>query len=149
MRGFPLMNFLLVLGVLGLGGLGLNHVTREPGEAQQAAARDLPGVAAGSVTTRVTLTLSAPARRVEISTPEGAVLLARQPQETRLVETLELPQGIGGLLVRVVWHDGVAAHRFAKLSLEPQRIATLEHVFDGRGDLDDLWEFPPLTLPSP
>ena len=148
MRGFPLVNFLLVLGVLALGGLVLRQLTHAPVELHQAAPLPEAGVAAGKIGTRVTVLLSAPAKSVELATLDGAVLLTRQPQETHFNENLELPLGTRGLALRVVWSDGTSGHRFAKVVLEPRRLPTLGHVFDARGDLDDLWEFPPLTLPS-
>jgi hypothetical protein len=148
MRGFPLMNFLLVLGVLGLGGLVLARVTQVPSEAPQVAARRQPPAAAASIPTRVEVLLSAPAASIEIASLDGVVLCARQPQEPRMVTSLDLPAGLRGLRVRVAWKDAPGGHRFAKVVLEPQRLPTVEHVFDAGGDLDDVWEFPPLTLPS-
>jgi len=148
MRGFPLVNFFLVLCVLGLGGLVLRHLTQAPVESHQTAPPSVAAAAAGNVATRVTVLLSAQAKRVELTTLDGTVLIAKQPQETLFNENLELPLGTSGMLLRVVWSDGTSGHRFAKVVLEPRRLPTLEHVFDARGDLDDLWEFPPLTLPS-
>lgn len=141
------MNFLLVLGVLAIGGIVLRQLTQVPAELHPAAPKPVAGAAA-KIETRVTVMLSAPAQRVELATLDGAVLLAKQPHETHFNDNLELPVGTRGLVLRVVWGDGASGHRFAKVVLEPRRLPTLEHVFDARGGLDDLWEFPPLTLPS-
>jgi hypothetical protein len=147
MRGFPLFNFLMVLGALGLSLIVLRVVTAVPEAAAVAVPVEL-AAAGEALATRVAVVLSGPAQRVELASLDGTVLLAGEPQGARMVGRVALPRETRALVLRVAW-GAPGYHHFAKVSLEPEGLATLERVFDGRGDFDEVWEFPPFPAPTP
>jgi hypothetical protein len=143
MRGFPLLNFLLVLLALAGFGMTLRHLAAPPAPAPIAAATTSARDSSERVLpARVELILSKPASRLRLTTADGTLLLDSTPDSLVLVGDIELPHHATGLALQVDWHHAPAGHHFAKLTLEPQGRETLEHIFDGRGNLDELWEFP-------
>ena len=95
---------------------------------------------AASVPFRVVL--SAPAAEVKIDT--GGPVVPVSPDSSPMIGKLELDPSNPHVSLIVRWKNPPAAgeHRFAKLTLEPPGQATITHIFDADGDIDELLELP-------
>lgn len=143
MRGSPLIRFIFLAIALVATGAGLARITatRENlvAPAPKGAAEN-PVTAADPIPFR--LLLSAAASEVEIDT--GLRVIRPTANAAAISGLLEMdpknPQV--GMLVR--WQNPAAAgeHRFAKLTLESPGKPTFTHVFDARGDIDEILELP-------
>ena len=139
MRGSPVLRFLLLAIALMATAVGLQRVTSARVKAGPAAAVEKPAVAGMAVPFR--LVFSAPAAAVELDA--GKVI--RPAVEAATVSgTLEMDAGNPQVALVVRWKNPAVAgeHRFAKLTLEPPGQATITHVFDADGDIDDFLELP-------
>ncbi|MEX1049335.1 MAG: hypothetical protein WED15_07390 [Akkermansiaceae bacterium] len=148
MRGSPLIRFIVLAIALAATGAGLARITgarENPTAAGPLRVTENP-VTTAADSTPFRLLLSAAAREVEIDTGRvirpgvgGTVisgLLELDPKNPRV-----------GMLVR--WQDPAAGqeHRFAKLTLELPGQPTFTHVFDARGDIDEILELPMRAAP--
>lgn len=81
------------------------------------------------------LQLSSPADSIEISSGD-------HPPVSALSGNLAVSSGFPVIFLKIRWRDPVTSGelRFAKLTLEPAGKPTITHVFDSRGDIDDLLE---------
>jgi len=143
-RGSPLIRALLVLLAVTACGIGLAKLTSpksaappNPGPAPTAAALD-------RINAPFELVLSHPARSIRLDPGiEGAALdLGSGPGPHHGSIALDSAHPI--IFIDIEWADPPTPgiHRFAKLTLEPPKQATLTHTFDTTGPLSDVWELP-------
>ncbi len=133
MRGSPILRSILLTLALLATAVGLQRVTSARSEIIVAAPPEK--TASPSTAIPFHLTLSAPTSSVEIS---GKTLTPP------LSGTLEIDPANPHVALVVRWKNPAAPgeHRFAKLTLDPPGQATITHVFDAAGDIDDLLELP-------
>lgn len=88
------------------------------------------------------LVLSAPAASVTLDT--GGVAPTVSPDQLPIIGKLVLDPQNPRISLVVHWKNPPTAgeHRFAKLTLEAPGQATVSHVFDAAGDIDDFLELP-------
>jgi hypothetical protein len=141
-RGSPLIRFVLLALALVATAAVLARVTSAPARAVLTgdfARKEIPASAVNSVPFH--LVLSALAAEVELDT--GKII--RPPVTDSVISgTLETDPENPRIALRIRWRTPTAPHehRFAKLTLEPPAQATITHVFDAAGDIDDLLELP-------
>lgn len=87
------------------------------------------------------LQLSAAARHIELRDENAEILWqVEDSQNTEFMAELKrLPSQIS---MKISWSGTPAPRHFAKLRIDALERETLIHVFDARGDIDDLWELP-------
>lgn len=142
MRGSPLVRFIFITVALAISGVGLTRVTSSRSNAYI----PIPVLGLGKAEGRLNpapfhLLLSTPARSVEINTStypppsvDGSLISGKvdlDPNNPRIA-----------LVVRWKNPEAAGEHRFAKLTLEVPGQDTLSHVFDAKGDIDDVLELP-------
>ena len=139
MRGSPVLRFIFLAVALVITAAGLQRVT------SARVATNLPTLQEKPRTTTLTvpfrLILSAQAATAEINTGKP---LRLSLDEMPISGTLEMDPANPHVALTIHWKNPPAAgeHRFAKLTLEPPRQPTLNHVFDADGDIDDFLELP-------
>lgn len=138
MRGSPLLQCLILLVLLGLVALGFHRITRPAAVAPPA--HEHAGHAHAAESSEVLqvsyfIALSAPAKRVVLATTPDAT--ASVPSQGKFAWRPEQP-----VFLTVEWEQAPAPgeRRFAKLTLEPPRLATMTHFFDAAGDIEAVWE---------
>lgn len=138
-RGSPLLKSILVLLGLVVSAFGLMRLTHAKPQANAPA--PAPTVAAEAPKTTKSLPyrliLSGEASEIQLSAGDGPALSATSGR-------LEIPSEQPLISLTVKWKSEPAPgeHRFAKLILEPAGKATITHVFDAAGDIDDILELP-------
>lgn len=139
MRGSPVLRFILLAIALVATAVGLQRVTSERVEAGLIKEVEKPVAAWMEVPFH--LILSAPAAAVELDTGKR---IRPEVEALPVSGTLEMDAANPQLALVVRWKNPAAAgeHRFAKLTLEPPGQATITHVFDADGDIDDILELP-------
>ena len=139
MRGSPVLRFLLLAIALMATAVGLQRVTSARGEAGPVKEAEKPAAAGIAVPFR--LVLSAPAAAVEL---EAGKRILPALEALPVSGTLEMDAANPQVALVVRWKNPAMAgeHRFAKLTLEPPGQATITHVFDADGDIDDFLELP-------
>jgi hypothetical protein len=139
MRGSPVLRFILLAIALMATAVGLQRVTSARLEAKPVITVEKP--TAKSMEVPFHLVLSAPASAVELDA--GKVI---RPESERLPISgaLEMDAANPQVALVVRWKNPMVEgeHRFAKLTLEPPGEATITHVFDADGDIDDFFELP-------
>ena len=142
MRGSPLIRFICLALALVATAAVLLRVTSAP--ARAAVTTTVPRVKIATPPLHSVpfhLVLSTLAAEVEIDT--GKII--RPPVTDSVISgTIEIDPENPRLALLVRWLNPAAQHehRFAKLTLEPPAQATLTHVFDAAGDIDDVLELP-------
>lgn len=138
MRGSPWFRTLIVAVALGLAAWGIACLTAPRPRAM--AAPEPSGESAVATTTEAPffLTLSAEAREVLIEA--GGEPRRLHPEGRQAAGTLTLDGPRPTIFLQVRWAEDEDVPRFAKLTLEPAGLPTREQVFDGHGDLDEVWE---------
>lgn len=142
MRGSPLIRFIFLAIALVATGAGLARIT---------AVREDPPALGPSIPAEISpldspltpfhLLLSAEASELEIDTGR---LIRPSLGGSEIAGTLQLDPRNPRVALVVRWKQPAAAgeHRFAKLRLELPGQPTFTHVFDARGDIDELLELP-------
>lgn len=146
-RGSPLIRFIILAIALAATGAGLARITGARGNPAAAGLRVMENpVTTASDPTPFRLLLSAAAREVKIDTGRVIRSGVDGPMISGLLE-LDPKNPRVGMLVR--WQDPAAGqeHRFAKLTLELRGQPTFTHVFDARGDIDEILELPMPAAP--
>lgn len=139
MRGSPVLRFLLLAIALMATAVGLQRVTSARVESKPEVALEKP--AAASMPVPFHLVLSAPAAAVEL---DAGKRILPAVEALPISGTLEMDAANPQVALVVRWKNPAVAgeHRFAKLTLEPPGQATITHVFDADGDIDDFLELP-------
>ena len=139
MRGSPVLRFLLLAIALMATAVGLQRVTSARVQAGPVAVVEKP--AATGMTVPFHLVLSAPAAAVEL---DAGKRILPAVEAAPVSGTLEMDAANPQVALVVRWKNPAVAgeHRFAKLTLEPPGQATITHVFDADGDIDDFLELP-------
>ena len=139
MRGSPVLRFILLAIALVATAVGFQRVTSARVEA--GLIKEVEKPAAAWMEVPFHLILSAPAAAVELDTGKR---IRRELEALPVSGTLEMDAANPQLALVVRWKNPAAAgeHRFAKLTLEPPGQATITHVFDADGDIDDILELP-------
>lgn len=138
MRGSPLLKSIFVLLALVVSAFGLMRLTHaKPQATGTPPATSHPTPPAATKTLPYRLILSAETTEIRISAGDEAPL--SEPSGR-----LSMPSDHPLIHLIVRWKSEPAAgeHRFAKLILEPAGKATITHVFDAAGDIDDILELP-------
>lgn len=139
MRGSPLLRTLCVLIALVATGLGLHSVARDP--ARPPGPPVAAAIAGPSETTDTPFFLTFSSRPAEVILEAGNETVTLRPDGTTAVGSLPLPGDHPTVFLRVRWGAGEpTAPRFAKLTLEPSGQPTQTRIFDGFGEIDDVWE---------
>ena len=132
-RGSPLVRSILMTVALIAAAFGMMHVTRirEP----QAAGPEL-------IPAQSQKNLSMP-YRLMLSDEAAEITLDPGNLKTQ-TGTLELDPANPNVFLTIRWKSEPipGAHRFARLTLEPAGKASIVHVFDAPGDIDDVLELP-------
>lgn len=139
-RGSPLIRSLFLALALVVTAWVLVRVTTTP--ARAVASSPVPvlvNLAVNSLPFH--LTLSAQAKELEMDTGKIVTLPVT---DSSISGTLEIDPENPRIGLQIRWKSPAAPgeHRFAKLVLEPPHRATLTHIFDAAGDIDDFLELP-------
>ena len=139
MRGSPVLRFILLAIALMATAVGLQRVTSARVEAGTVVVVEKP--AATGIAVPFHLVLSAPAAVVEL---DAGKMIRPSVEALPVSGTLEMDAANPQVALVVRWKNPAVAgeHRFAKLTLEPPGQATVTHVFDADGDIDDFLELP-------
>lgn len=145
MRGFPLLRSLVILIWLTVSAVALVKLTSrtapplENGERKSTVVED-PGEQVP--VTGYTVSVSAEMSELRINGQDQ--LIQGRPVGSSI--SGQLPQSENPQVVELVvrWKNPPSAteHRFARLTLYPPGKATITHVFDADGDIDDILELP-------
>lgn len=143
MRGSPLLRTFLTALALVLAAVPLWRITQQA-KPEGVSSGD-PVVTGTDATPAVSvpfrLVLSAAASRVIMRDEMGATLWQSRSTISGEMDGTwsRIPRTV---MLEISWADSAAPRYFAKLQLDPPRRASLTHVFDAAGDIDDLWELP-------
>ena len=149
MRGSPLKRAFMVAAMLLVVGFGLFRQTVVTSEAreQEDAGRIQEPVAGSSakgqgIPARIRVSLSVGASSLSLMVGENAVELVRNSQGVYAGTTALETQG--AVVYLKVSPEATAMEAgnpvFAKLVIEPEQHATITHVFDAAGEIDDFLE---------
>jgi hypothetical protein len=143
-RGSPVMRVLLVVIGFAVTALLLRQLTQPRIDGAKPVAVSVTGKnAQAPEQISFALYLSAPARKVSIKDPNGALLFEKDYANP----VAEIHGHIGtrpsGVFLAVHWQETTSSPRyFAKLQLDPPGRDSLTHVFDSTTHIDDIWELP-------
>lgn len=144
MQGSPLLRTLLTTALLLVAAVVLVRITsasaRNAEIPRQSQQRDTPSAVPTPASVPFELVLSAPASEIRLLDGNDQPLFQTTPDSTTVSGTLvKRPASI---VVQIKWQNQSPGHRFARIRLEPAGEDTLRHIFEGSGDLDELWELP-------
>ena len=140
MRGSPWFRTLIVAALLGVAAWGIASLTAERSRAISVT-KPTPtstDASASTIPTRFHLTLSAMAEAVVIELDGATHRL--ELSDHRATGTLQIEGPRPTIFLTVRWTEKSTTPKFAKLTLEPQGWPTRQQTFDGRGNLDEVWE---------
>lgn len=142
-RGSPLLRALLVLLAITACGVGLAKLTGARPAARPPAAPPPPATVAG-IEVPFNLVLSHPARSIRLDPGIDGAALDLGSGSAHLSGEITIDPANPLIFIDIEWTDPQAPgiHRFAKLTLEPPKQATLTRTFDSTGPLSDVWEIP-------
>lgn len=142
MRGSPLIRTLMLAVFLLLAGLGFRAF-------QQRKTGEMKGLEAREKREKIEqmlgyeMTFSAPILGVKMWDQDGTLVLDLGALEDGELGELRLQDELRSVKVEVSWKQPVPNHGFMRLTLEPPRKASLEHVFEGTGEtLQGYWQIP-------